>query len=108
MSENQPLTIFVKLKIKEGLEEEFVETVKECRKAVLTEKGCLAYRFFKVRKQPRAYMIFEQYRDKEALAAHLKHLQELLGPLPPEGGALPAKLVNFQESDEMMFCSEID
>jgi quinol monooxygenase YgiN len=108
MAEQQPLTLFVKLRVKEGREQEFVDTMTQTAKVCLAEEtGCLAYRLFKVQGKPREYMIFEQYRDHAALAEHGKHLQALHGPLPAHGGPIPAKLMDLNESDETSFCFEV-
>lgn len=48
----------------ESLFSELRETIRDC------EAGCLVYSLLKSRTNSRSYVVHEQYRDPEALAAH--------------------------------------
>ena len=60
------------------------------------DEGCIAYEFYRQANNPHQYVLFEQWRDEEALDAHMVRLQNVYGP-PAPGGQLPAALLAYFE-----------
>jgi quinol monooxygenase YgiN len=59
--------------VAQGREHEFEALFAELRKEIrVHEPGCLLYSLLKSRKNPRAYIVHEQYIDQAALDAHQK------------------------------------
>ena len=54
----------------EGKEERITSLLAELRKHTLEEPGCLVYQPCRDRDDPRRFLIFEVYRDDDALQAH--------------------------------------
>lgn len=94
------LTIFFHMTIKADRQQEFHELTKRLTKITREEdEGCLAYIFHQQKDNTAAYVLYEQWRDGESLAAHLAHLRELLGPAE-EGGQLPIKFLDYCETTQ--------
>jgi quinol monooxygenase YgiN len=97
------LTIFFHITVKTGKEQEFLDMAKRLTDVTRAEdEGCLAYIFHQQQGSPREYVLYEQWRDGDALGAHLAHLRELLGPAA-EGENLPASLLDMCESTHSLF-----
>jgi len=65
------LGIIATLKIKAGKEEEFENTFRELQVAVrANEPGVIQYEVFKSRSQESTYIVMEQYKTQDDLAAH--------------------------------------
>lgn len=59
------------VQVKPGHEAEFERLFAELRDVMRTaEPGCLVYSLLKSPKEPGAYIVHEQYRDRAALEAH--------------------------------------
>jgi quinol monooxygenase YgiN len=57
--------------VKDGCEREFESLFSELRETIRDrEASCLVYSLLKSRTNPRSYIVHEQYRDPEGLAAH--------------------------------------
>ena len=66
------LTFLFHVAIKAGREEEWRTLATRLTTAARTEDdGCLTYTFFQQADQPRAYVLFEQWRDSTALRRRL-------------------------------------
>ena len=85
---------------REGEEERIPALLAELRKHTLEEPGCLVYQPCRDRDDPRRFLIFEVYRDEDALRAHSEseHFQRLV-----LGEALP-----LLQSRERTFYETID
>ena len=74
------MTFLARMKVKEGKEAEFVRLAKMLtEKVVENEPETTAYEFFKLRDEPRAYAVYEQFFNEEAEEAHrnTKHFNEI-------------------------------
>jgi len=71
------LTFTARLKVLEGKQDAFFETMKSSLRAIREEPGNLAFYFHRVKDDPRSFFFYEQWRDKDALDAHNVHLVEL-------------------------------
>ena len=71
--------LVVRMKAKEGMEDDVVATVRELAEATRTEPGCEAYIPCRDQEDPRSILFYEQYVDKEAFEAHgaSEHFQRL-------------------------------
>lgn len=60
--------------------DEVLELVAKLRLASVAESGCLGYEVFKLINDPTALLIFERYRDRDALESHRNstHYRELV------------------------------
>ncbi len=78
------ITLIATLKIKEGKMNEAVEVLKTAVPGILkNEPGCLAYVPHSVRGEDHTIIIYEKYRDKEALKLHSANLPKTLEKLLP-------------------------
>ena len=74
------MTFLARMKVKEGKEAEFVRLAKTLtEKVVENEPETTAYEFFKLRDEPRAYAVYEQFFNEEAEEAHrnTKHFNDI-------------------------------
>jgi quinol monooxygenase YgiN len=94
------LTFLFYLTAREGQEEAFHELAVRLTGITRSEDdGCMAYTFHRRANNPREYVLYEQWRDAQALQKHLQHLQALYGP-PHPGENLPAALFDLCEPGE--------
>lgn len=78
------ITLIAKLNVKNGKMDEAVEILKNVvPKLKESEPGCLAYIPHKVRGDDHAILIYEKYRDKDALKIHSENLPKTLEKLFP-------------------------
>jgi len=79
--ENQMITIFFDMMIKPGLEAECANVLREATRSTRAEDvGCINYTFYRQNDEPRHIVLFEQWRDADALNAHIARLLRVLGP----------------------------
>ncbi len=74
------MTFLARMKVKEGREEEFVRLANALTEKVRAkEPETTAYEFFKLRDEPRAYAVYEQFVSEAAEEAHRNtpHFQEI-------------------------------
>lgn len=97
------LTILFNVTVKDGKEQDFHDLAVRLTEVTRAEDdGCLTYVFHQRQDNPKEYVLYEQWRDREALDAHIAHLQTLLGP-PAPGGRLPAALLDLCENTQGVF-----
>lgn len=91
------INVLFRAKVKAGREDEFYRLAGEMMKSTREEdEGCINFIYHQHTSDPRDFFLYEQWRDQEALNAHLDRLVKVYGP-PKEGGFLPASLVDFWE-----------
>ncbi|MCX4647428.1 MULTISPECIES: putative quinol monooxygenase [unclassified Streptomyces] len=83
-------TLVAEFTAREGAEADIARLILEYAKEVREEDGNLAFEVYTKATQPRAYWIFEAYRDEAAFQAHLK---------APYGGPFNAALAPLIEED---------
>ncbi len=89
------ITILFHATVKDAKEQEFHDlSVRLTEVTRAEDDGCLTYVFHQRQENSKEYVLYEQWRDREALDAHIAHLQTLLGP-PAPGGRLPAALLDL-------------
>ena len=71
------MALTAKLTVKEGKEQDFIDAMKDVVPAVREEPGNSAYIMNRSKENPRTFVFYEEYADKEAFDAHRKHLGEL-------------------------------
>ena len=75
------ITILFHMTVKIGREEEFREVVPRLTRTTHAEdEGCLAYIFYCRTDNPREAVLYEEWRDAEALSGHIARLQRVFGP----------------------------
>jgi quinol monooxygenase YgiN len=75
------LTIFFHMMVKPGREAECAKVTAELTASTRAEdEGCINYAFYRQSDDPRHFVLFEQWRDLDALNAHLARLQRVFGP----------------------------
>jgi len=78
------ITIIAKLKVKEGQMDEAITLLKEIvPKIKSAEPGCIEYIPHTVRGEDNVILIYEKYRDKEALKIHSSNLVKSLEKIFP-------------------------
>jgi quinol monooxygenase YgiN len=79
----QPFALFVTLKAKAGKEKDLEAAFAPCIAATKKEKGNLAYELNRDPDEPTTYVMFEKFKNLEALKDHLKeeHTTKLLKAL---------------------------
>ncbi len=91
------ITILFHVIVKDGKAQDFHDLAVRLTDVTRAEDdGCLAFVYHQRKDNPKEYVLYEQWRDREALDAHFAHLQTLLGP-PAPGGRLPAALLDLCE-----------
>ena len=91
------ITTLFHMTVKAEREREWRELLARLHQSTHAEdEGCISYAYYRRADSPREYVLFEQWRDDDALTAHLMWLGELLGS-PPPGGRLPAAFLDLFE-----------
>jgi quinol monooxygenase YgiN len=108
------VTLIFSAVVKAERMEEWSEVLRWAQETTpMEDEGCISYVYYRPvwshrmvgppddphGPNPRAYVLFEQWRDQDALAAHLTRLERRFGP-PPPGGGLPARILNLFEQAE--------
>ncbi|MGQ9675942.1 MAG: putative quinol monooxygenase [Chloroflexota bacterium] len=107
MSADGKITIMFFGTLKEGSEAAFVEGFRQTAGAVRAEEdGCLVYKLYQQKDNPREIVVFEQYRDKKAVADHGAHLAAMFGP-PRPGEFVPAAMLAPFEKTRLVFYDEV-
>ncbi|MER6065447.1 putative quinol monooxygenase [Streptomyces sp. NPDC004059] len=83
-------TLLAEFTAREGAEDEVARLILEYAKKVREEEGNLAFDVYTKASAPRAYWIFEVYRDEDAFQAHLS---------APYGGPFNTALAPLIEED---------
>ena len=103
------ITVLFHMRVKVDREYAWREALVELHRSTHAEDaGCLSYAFYRQADDPRAYVLHEQWRDADALDAHVARLQRVLGPpsdtepYPPahHRRRLPAAFLDFFERTE--------
>ena len=75
------LTIFFHMTVKLGREAESAKIAAELVASTRAEDdGCINYAFYRRSDEPRQFVLFEQWRDGDALTGHMVRLQRVYGP----------------------------
>lgn len=94
----EAVTLLFSLTTKEGREQEFANLAVTLTKTTRAEDaGCLTYVFLQQQNSPREFVLYEQWRDGSALKAHIARLQKVYGPPRPEGGGIPAAILDLTD-----------
>ena len=97
------ITILFHLTVKDGKEQELHDLAVRLTEVTRVEdNGYLTFVYHQRRGVPKEYVLYEQWRDQQALDAHITHLQTLLGP-PAPGGRLPAAFLDLCENTQAVF-----
>ncbi|GGY22367.1 putative quinol monooxygenase [Streptomyces djakartensis] len=83
-------TLLAEFTAREGAQDEVARLIRDYALKVREEEGNLAFDVYTKSASPRAYWIFEVYRDEEAFQAHLN---------APYGGPFNAALTPLIEED---------
>ncbi|MES4903469.1 MULTISPECIES: putative quinol monooxygenase [unclassified Streptomyces] len=83
-------TLLAEFTAREGSEDEVARLLRDYARKVREEEGNLAFDVYTKETSPRAYWIFEVYRDEDAFQAHLN---------APYGGPFNAALAPLIEED---------
>ncbi|MEU6470001.1 putative quinol monooxygenase [Streptomyces massasporeus] len=83
-------TLLAEFTAREGAEDEVARMILEYAEKVRREEGNLTFEVYTRAANPRAYWIFEAYRDEDAFQAHLK---------APYGGPFNTALAPLIEED---------
>ncbi len=83
-------TLLAEFTARQGAEDEVARLIRDYAGKVREEEGNLVFDVYTKASQPRAYWIFEVYRDEDAFQAHLK---------APYGGPFNAALSPLIEED---------
>ena len=80
------MIIVASLKAKNGKEEEMGKVLREMVGKVEKEEGTLIYTLHRSQKDPTQFMLYERYKDKDALDLHsstpyFKEMLSVMGPL---------------------------
>ena len=97
------ISILFHITVKAGKETEFHDlAVRLTDVTRAQDDGCLTYVYLRQQDNQNEYVLNEQWRDEEALDAHIAHLQALLGP-PASGERLPAAFLDQCETTRSVF-----
>lgn len=93
----ETVTLLFSLTTKEGREQEFATLAATLTQTSTKDDGCLAYIFLQQQNNAREFVLYEQWRDAAALKAHIGRLQKVYGPPRPEGGGIPAAILDLAD-----------
>jgi quinol monooxygenase YgiN len=107
------ITVLFRMRLKPGQEEAFRRVAADLTASTRAEdEGCLAYAFHRRVDDPQEAVLYEQWRDADALRAHVDRLQRVYGP-PDESEPYPpahhrrrlpkAFLDLFEETDAVRY-----
>lgn len=89
------INVLFRVKVKAGQEDEFYNLAAELVTSTREEDGgCITFIYHQHTSDPGDFFLYEQWRDQEALQAHIDRLIDVYGP-PKEGRFLPAFLEDF-------------
>lgn len=91
---------------KPGTETSLRELLGEMQRLSRSEDAALNYTFMQQADNPREWALFEQWRDKEHLGAHVANMKKHFGE-PPAGARLPARLDALVEKSSYQFYSAV-
>jgi len=79
------LVVIATMTAQAGKEQEMEKTLLDIIPKVEGEAGTLAYALHRVRKEPRKFIMYEKYRDKESFQHHgaTSYFAELFGSIGP-------------------------
>lgn len=78
------IIIHAEMKVNPGLEAEFLVSIQELIESSRTEAGNVSYKLMKDVEQDNTYLMVEQWKDQEAVAAHntSSHFQAFVATAP--------------------------
>lgn len=79
------LAVVAVMNAKTGKEDEMEKALRDIMPKVESEEGTLAYVMHRMKKKPQKFLMYEKYRDKEALSYHSStpYFAELFGKIAP-------------------------
>jgi len=79
------LIVVAVMKAQAGKEEEMEKALKDMIPKVESEEGTIAYTLHRMKKQPQKFLMYEKYKDKDALNLHSStpYFGELFGKIAP-------------------------
>jgi len=87
---------------KPGVETQLREVLAEMQQVSREQDGAVTYTFMQQKDDPSRWALFEQWRDKEHLGAHVENMKRHFGE-PPAGATLPAQLDALVEKSSFQF-----
>ncbi len=87
---------------KPGQEAPLHELLARMQQVSRDEDGAVTYTFMQEKGDPARWALFEQWRDKEHLGAHVANMKKHFGD-PPAGASLPAQLHALVERSDFTF-----
>jgi quinol monooxygenase YgiN len=87
---------------KPGVETQLREVLAEMQQVSRERDRAVSYTFMQQKDDPARWALFEQWRDKEHLGAHVESMKRHFGE-PPAGASLPARLHALVERSEFTF-----
>tara|TARA_Y100000031_G_scaffold44717_1_gene51163 strand:+ start:390 stop:707 length:318 start_codon:yes stop_codon:yes gene_type:complete len=102
------INVLFRVKVKAGREDEFYKLAGEMGRSTRAEdEGCITFTYHRHTRDPNDFFLCEQWRDREALQAHLDRLKEVYGPVS-EGDFLPASLMDFWDVVQVDMYNVVD
>ena len=79
------IVVIAVMKAQEGKEHEMESALRDIVPKVASEQGTLAYVLNRAKKDPRTFLMYEKYQDKDALNHHstTKYFSELFEKIAP-------------------------
>lgn len=88
-------------------EEEFEEIARLCSKCAHEDKDCLYYSFYKSLTNPKEFIVYYKFTDKNAQDRHILNLHQKIGP-PRKGRDLPERFLELLEDEELILFKNED
>jgi quinol monooxygenase YgiN len=74
------ITVLFYMTVNEGRDNEFAELAKEMMRSTRSrDAGCITYAIHREIDAPRKFVLYEQWRDEDAINAHLARLMSEIG-----------------------------
>ena len=100
------ITIFFSVRVHADRVDAFRAMAEKATPLSRGDDGCISYTFHQQKDDPRNFVLREQWRDEEALNAHIQHLVDEFGPPKPDG-RLPASIIDMCGTFDVKFYDEI-
>ena len=93
----EQVIFLLKIRVKKGMESAFYEKAAKMMAVSREEDGCITFTYHQNPEYPCDFFLYEQWRDRDSLDAHVKNLQNIFGPAE-EGKRLPKGLLDYWEN----------
>lgn len=101
------VTVVYRVVAKEGKDKEFKQIALKCVECAYESKDCLYYTFFRSLTDPREFMVYYKFTNKEAQDRHIENLGKKIGPAR-QNRDLPENFLRLLDEEELIWLVDDD